>query len=281
MLEFYNTRTGQNSFALERLSMQQGFGISKNQQMQQILALIEKVAYTDMNLIIIGEQGTGKEWLARVIHHSSPRAYKPFWPVDCDSIAEDTIEQELFGYEAISQNGIILNRGAFEDANEGTLLLNHIEDLPQGTQRKIARTLEYKTIHRVGSEQPISIDTRVIVTLRESAEVLMRKGKLQKDMFFRISPVILELPPLRQRREDIPLLIEKFISELSAGKKIFLEGITPAALELCLAYDWPGNIRNLRNAIEYASVMSSDAFIRPENLPSYLQTKRLFPVRSH
>jgi DNA-binding NtrC family response regulator len=264
--------------------MHQTFGISKNMHMQEILKMLEKVSLIDVNLIISGEQGTGKEWLAHAIHHSSSRAFKPFWPIDCDSIATDEFEKELFGYEAISRNGITINRGAFEDASQGTLLLNHIENLPHGIQRKITRTLEYKTIHRVGDERAIPIDVRVIVTLGEQSDDLIRKGKLQKDVFFRISPIVIELPPLRNRREDIPLLIEKFIAELAPRQRNSIEGITPAALELCLAYDWPGNIRNLRNAIEYALVMSSDSFIRPENLPEYLQdnhAKKLFSLSSH
>jgi two-component system, NtrC family, response regulator HydG len=254
----------------ERNMKEQTFGTSKNIPMQEILKLIEKISLKDVNLILVGEQGTGKEWLARAIHQSSTRAQRPFWPIDCDSISPDSIEKELFGYEAISQNGIIINRGAFEDASGGTLLLNHIECLPQSIQKKLARTLEYKTIHRVGDERAIPIDLRVIVSLGQQSDSLIRKGKLEKDMFFRISPIVIELPSLRHRREDIPLLIEKFIVEMQLRQRKPLEGITPAALELCLAYDWPGNIRNLRSAIEYASIMSSSSFIQPVDLPDYL-----------
>jgi two-component system, NtrC family, response regulator HydG len=250
--------------------MQQFFGISKNTHMQEILKMIEKIAPLDVNLILIGERGTGKEWTARAIHQASLRVHKSFWPIDCDSISTDNFEKELFGFESISREGVKINRGAFEDASGGTLLLNHIESLPHEIQRKLARAIEYKTIHRVGDERTIPIDVRVIVTLGEQSDDLIRKGKLQKDMFFRISPIVIELPPLRNRREDIPSLIERFISEMPQRRHHSVEGITPAALELCLAHNWPGNIRNLRNAIEYASVLCPGSFIRPEDLPEYL-----------
>ncbi len=257
--------------------MTNGVFVSESPAMAAVIQTVEKVSSMDLSLLIVGEQGTGKEWIARHIHETSSRARKPFWAVDCDSNSPENIEKEIFGYEAISRDGLVISRGAFEEAQGGTLLLNHFESLEASLQKKIARALEYKTLHRVGGEEVVSIDVRIIATLRQQADRLGRNGNQIEDVFSRISPIVIELPPLRKRTEDIPLLIQKFITEMQVHRQTTVGGISAEALGLCLRHQWPGNIRNLRNAIEYASVMCTGTLIQPQDLPDYLaphQTKK-------
>jgi len=239
--------------------------------MQEVFQTLEKIAPSDLSFVIVGEHGTGKEWIARAIHRMSTRQLGPFWPVDCASFSPENIEKELFGNETMTREGISLNRGAFEDASGGTLLLNEIESLPHTVQLKVARALEYQTIRRAGDERDVHINVRVIATMTESPEALLNKGKLMKEVFYRLSPIVLELPPLRERREDIPLLIETILADLHTRHNSTVLGISPQALHACLEHDWPGNIRNLRNAVEYASVMCSGQFIQPQDLPQYVR----------
>ncbi len=250
--------------------MERFFGTANSPAMQEIFRTLEKIAPSDLSFVIVGEHGTGKEWIARTIHQMSGRHRGPFWPVDCSSLMPENIEKEIFGYEAVTREGISLNRGAFEDASGGTLLLNEIESLPHAIQLKVARALEYQIIRRAGEERDVRINVRVIATMTESPDILLKKGSLMKEVFYRLSPIVLELPPLRERREDIPILIETILTDLHSRNNSSVLGITPQALHLCLEHDWPGNIRNLRNAVEYASVMCTGKFIQPEDLPRYL-----------
>lgn len=250
--------------------MKNGFERSYNEAMQGVIRTAEKVAASDLSIVIVGEHGTGKEWLARAIHRLSPRSNSSFYPVDCAALPLEELERELFGAESLLRDGISIQRGAFEEADSGTLFLNEIGSLPHSIQMKVSRVLEYKVIHRVGNERPIYLNTRVIASLSERADKLLSTGSLEKDMFFRISPIIIEIPPLRERREDIPLLIEKFLLESQDHHEKQVAGITPEALHLCMEYNWPGNVRQLKNAVEYAIIMSSGSLILPEDLPNYM-----------
>lgn len=254
--------------------MQDILGISNNKSMQEVFRAINRIAPSDLSVLIKGEHGTGKEWAARAIHQLSSRSKGPFWPFDCASMPLDTIEKELFGYEAITREGIVIERGAFEDASGGTLLLNEIDSLPTAVQLKIARALDYQNISRVGGDQIVPIDVRIIATLSQETDLSTSEGDLRKDMFFRLCRLNLELPPLRERREDIPLLVDKFLQELRVPHGKTSPGISKEALDLCLSYDWPGNVLHLKNAIEYASVMCPSGVIRLEDLPSYLREDR-------
>ena len=250
--------------------MKKVFERSYNDTMQNVIRTAEKVASSELSVMIIGEHGTGKEWLARAIHRMSARANDTFYPVDCAALPANELEQELFGTESLLHNGISIQRGAFEEAGGGTLFLNEVGSLPTSLQMKISRALEYKVIHRIGDDRSISLNTRVIASLSENAEKLISDGTLQKDMFYRISPIIIEIPSLRERREDIPLLIEKFLLESQDQNREIVLGITPEALHYCLEYHWPGNVRQLKNAIEYAGIMCSSQWIQPDDLPNYL-----------
>jgi len=254
--------------------MQDILGISNNKAMQEVLRAINRIATSDLSVLIQGEHGTGKEWAARAIHELSPRSKGPFWPFDCASMPLDAIEKELFGYEAITREGIVLNRGAFEDATGGTLLLNEVDSLPTAVQLRISRALDYRNISRVGSDQIVKIDVRIIATLSHETDRTMNQGDLRKDMFFRLCRLNLAIPPLRERREDIPLLIDRFLGALRMSNGNTPKGISKEALDLCLSHEWPGNVLQLKNAIEYASVMGSGVAIRPEDLPSYLKEDR-------
>jgi DNA-binding NtrC family response regulator len=249
-------------------------GITNNETMKEVLQSIRRFASSDVSVLITGEHGTGKEWAAHMIHHLSRRSRGPFWPFDCAAIPSEDIERELFGYEALTKDGVVIKRGALEDAFGGTVLLNEIAFLPTAAQMKIARALEYRTIHRLDGVQRVEINVRIISTLSEDQDILVRNGTLLKDIFYRISTIVIELPPLRRRREDIPLLIEKFLAELRSRNGTSVVGITSKALELCLTYDWPGNVRHLKNSIEYACTMCTGELIQPENLPPDLQSHK-------
>ncbi|MGE5314920.1 MAG: sigma 54-interacting transcriptional regulator [Acidobacteriota bacterium] len=249
----------------------QDLDIVRSAAMQEVLRTMERIAASDLSVIIVGEQGTGKEWAARFIHRISSRAHGPFLPFDCGALSAEAMEKELFGYEAVTRDGVIYRRGALEEADGGTLLVNELSSLPLPAQMKMARALEYQTMTRVGGDAIIHIHTRIIGTLSRHPEALMEEGALMKDMYYRISPIVIELPALRDRREDIPLLIRKFLRELRTRYNSPVVGIAPDAAELCQAYNWPGNIRHLKNAIEYAAVMSSGKWIEAEHLPAYLR----------
>jgi DNA-binding NtrC family response regulator len=247
------------------------FDIVRSKSMQEVIRTIELIAASDLRVLIIGEQGTGKEWAAHAIHTLSVRARGPFTPCDCAAISPELMEKELFGYEEVTREGVTLRRGLLEDTEGGTLLINELSSLPPSTQMKIARALEYQTINRIGGDAIIHINVRIIATLSRPANELIAEGALLKDTFYRISPIVIELPALRDRTEDIPALIQKFIGELRARYHSKVIGISKDALEMCAAYRWPGNIRHLKNAIEYAAVMCTGDWIEPKHLPPYVR----------
>jgi DNA-binding NtrC family response regulator len=245
--------------------------IVRSAAMQDVLRTMERVAASDLSVILVGEQGTGKEWAARFMHRISNRSQGPFLPFDCAALSPDVMEKELFGYEAVTRDGVVYRRGALEDGDGGTVLINELASLPSPAQMKMARALEYQTITRVGGDAIIHIHTRIIGTLSRHPEALMDEGMLMKEMYYRISPIVIELPALRERKDDIPLLIRKFLRELRTRYNSGVVDISAEAVELCQAYAWPGNIRHLKNAIEYAAVMCPGKWIEPDHLPAYLK----------
>ena len=251
--------------------MENIFNKTRSAALQDVMRAAHKIAQSDLSVLIVGEHGTGKEWLARMIHQLNHTRTGPFWPFDCAAIPSKDIEKELYGSEELTQNGVIILRGAFEEAEQGTLLLNEIDFLPAAIQMKVSRTVELRTIHRVGNDKTLPIDVRIIATLSQPADSLIAGGTLSKDMFYRISPVVLELPPLRQHKEDIPLFIEKFLADLLVHNKSTIKGVSQKAMQICLEYDWPGNVRHLKNALEYAFIMCTESLIQPEHFPAYLR----------
>lgn len=235
-----------------------------------MLLAAENVATTDLPVLVLGEQGTGKERLAHMIHQLSPRSTKLFHTVDCAAFPVEQQERELFGCEIITWQGVDIQKGAFELANDGTLLLDELQALGLPLQMRILRSLELGQIYRIGSEAPVPIRTRMIatITLERSAKTADRAK--YEEVFRRLGPIVIELPPLRERREDIPDLVRMFVEDARRRSNVPVEGVSDDAIELCVRYDWPGNIRHLKNAVEYACVMSQGGKIFPAHFPGYL-----------
>jgi transcriptional regulator with PAS, ATPase and Fis domain len=245
------------------------YGIrGRSPTMQDLYELIDNVAQTESPVMIHGESGTGKELVARAVHEAGQRSKKPFIKVNCAALNENLLESELFGHTKGAYTGADRTRiGRFEAAHGGTIFLDEIGDIPLATQVKLLRVLEEKEIERVGDHTPIKIDVRIISATNKNLEKLIAKGAFREDLFFRINVFPLNCPPLRDRKEDIPIIVQSFIrsNNKKTGKKIL--GLTPEALEKLTAYRWPGNVRELRNAIEYAFVLCPSGGIGRQHLP--------------
>ncbi len=242
--------------------------LGKTEVMQSLLELIDNVASSEAPVIILGQSGTGKELAARAIHEAGPRREKPFVKVNCAALNENILESELFGHVKGAYTGADRTReGRFEVAHDGTIFLDEIGDLPLSIQVKLLRVLEEKKIEKVGDNRPISINVRIVTATNRDLEALIRKGLFREDLFFRINVFPLHCPPLSERIEDLPILAQHFILQnaVKTGKKIL--GLTPDALVKLSSYSWPGNIRELRNTIEYAFVLCTSGGIGVEHLP--------------
>jgi DNA-binding NtrC family response regulator len=236
--------------------------------------MIARVAPTGATVLITGETGTGKELVARAIHKSSPRAQKPFVPVNCAAFTETLLESELFGHEKGAFTGADrLRQGLFEAAHEGTLFLDEAGEMSQPTQAKLLRVLAEGKIVRVGSTKPRDVDVRVVVATHRDLEDRVRQGTFRQDLYYRLAVVPIALAPLRRRREDIPGLCELFCRQVSRELKMPVRSISPAALEKLKRYDFPGNIRELRNLIERALILSTGSEIGPEDFPLALNVE--------
>ena len=241
------------SLLRKNLQMDSGYHgiIGKSSPMQNLFELVDNVALTDANVMITGESGTGKEMVARAIHESSARSQKPFIKVNCAALNQNLLESELFGHTKGAYTGADVTRiGRFEAAHGGTIFLDEIGDIPFSTQVKLLRTLEEKEIERVGDHTPIKVDVRVISATNKDLETLIARRQFRDDLYFRINVFPITCPPLHQRIEDIPMIIQNFIRQNNSksGKKIL--GLTPEAMENMTIYYWRGNVRELRNAIE-------------------------------
>jgi PAS domain S-box-containing protein len=237
--------------------------------MQQVFALIENAAQSDAPVIIFGESGTGKELISRAIHEIGVRKEKPFVKVNCASLTETLLESELFGHVRGAYTGAYKDRvGRFEKAHGGDIFLDEIGDLPLSTQVKLLRVLEEKTIERVGASSAIPADVRIISATNRDLLQLVETGAFRKDFYFRINVIPIQLPPLKDRHEDIPLLAESFFRtiKLKSGKPI--EGVGNETMNALMAYSWPGNVRELKSAFEYAFVTCREGVIQPHHLPA-------------
>ena len=240
--------------------------IGRHPRMQEVYKTIGRIAGSDVTVLLRGESGTGKELVARAIHHYSRRAGRPFVAVSCAAIPGTLLESELFGHE----------RGAFTDAKErklgklelahgGTLFLDEIGDMPVDLQTKLLRVLQERTIERVGGQESIRVDVRVLAATNRDLESLMREARFREDLYYRLNVVSLHLPPLRERRRDIPLLVEHFLAK-HAGD-LGDRGVAPEALDRLVGHDWPGNVRELENVVQRAMIMATSGVILPEHLP--------------
>jgi Nif-specific regulatory protein len=242
--------------------------VGESEPMQRIYQLISKVAATDSTVLICGESGTGKELAARAIHTNSRRAMKPFIAVNCAALAESLLESELFGHEKGAFTGALNQRkGRLEAADGGTIFLDEIAELSPGMQTKLLRVLQEREFERVGATRPIKVDIRVIAATNQDLDAAIERGTFRQDLFFRLNVVELNMPALRGRPEDIPMLANYFAAKYADKCNRRVVGISPQAQKLLQTYDWAGNVRELQNAIERAVVMGTTDHILSEDLP--------------
>lgn len=242
--------------------------VGSSPQMHRIISILQQVAPTDSTVLIQGENGTGKELVARAIHQNSRRKSKPFVPLNISALPESILESELFGHEKGSFTGAERRRiGQFEYSNGGTLFLDEVGEMPMNTQIKLLRVLEDGQITRVGTNEPIKVNVRMVAATNADLKEMVAKGTFRKDLFYRLNVINIVLPPLRERRNDIPLLMDHFLKEMLARHNKQATGLSKAAQGALLAYDWPGNIRQLRNTIERMVVVDLDGLLDVDDLP--------------
>ena len=241
-----------------------------------VYRLVARVAPTKSTVLIQGETGTGKELIARAIHHHSLRAGRPFVAIDCSALAESLLESELFGHVKGAFTGAVTEkRGLFEAAHEGTCFLDEAGEISPGMQAKLLRVLQEHEVKRVGGTESLKVDVRIIAATNKDLGQQVSEGKFREDLFYRLSVVTLLLPPLRERREDIGPLVEHFLRKNAAANDKPVFHISPEAMQVLMGYDWPGNVRELEHAIEHAVTLTSGAVVLPEDLPPKLSN----PVR--
>jgi transcriptional regulator with GAF, ATPase, and Fis domain len=258
--------------------------VGGSQAMRKVFQLIRRVAPTDSTVLIEGESGTGKELVARAIHRNSPRAERPFVAINCAAIPDTLLESELFGHEKGAFTGASgLKKGKLELAEGGTLFLDEISELASGLQAKLLRVLQEREFERVGSAHPIKLDIRVVAATNKSLAELAKTGAFRKDLYHRLNVVALTMPALRDRREDIPALTEHFIAKASRKCKMRPKPLSAEARACLMNYDWPGNIRELENAVERALVLGSTNTVLPDDLPeAIVETgSSAFPLKAH
>ena len=263
----------ENRVLREQLRTRPGFAglIGLSPKMQRVYRLVEKVSQHTYPVLILGESGTGKELVARSIHFSGPRRNRPFVPVDCSALVPTLIESELFGYVKGAFTGAMHSKqGLMEAADSGTLFLDEIGDLPVDLQAKLLRALQEKEIKPVGSTDRVPISTRVIAATNRDLETAVRQGSFRQDLFFRLNVVQIKLPPLRERKSDIPLLVSSFLEKF-ADEDGSVRTISEDAMARLIAYDWPGNVRELENVIERAVALGSGPILQLCDLPTQLQ----------
>jgi transcriptional regulator with PAS, ATPase and Fis domain len=244
--------------------------VGSSPQMLKVYKFIQEVAKKKINVLITGETGTGKELVARAIHDQSYRQNKPFIPINCAGIPITLLESELFGHEKGAFTGAISRKkGAFEQADGGTLFLDEIGDMNHSTQSKILRAIETGEFTRVGGEKIIKVDVRIIAATNKDIWKEVQKNNFRKDLYYRLNVAYLDLPPLRERKEDIPILVEHFIRMFNERCKRSIKGIEPKALKVLMEYEWDGNVRELKNLIERIVSSNNIEMIRVEDLPAH------------
>jgi DNA-binding NtrC family response regulator len=248
--------------------------VGRSPQMLQVYKTIARVAESRSTILISGESGTGKELIARAIHFNSPRASRPFVAVDCSSLAETLLESELFGHVRGAFTGAVAaKKGLFEEADSGTCFLDEIGDISLAMQAKLLRVLQEHEIKRVGGTETVKIDVRIVAATNKNLEELVAEKKFREDLFYRLNVVSLQIPPLRERPEDVPLLADHFLRKYAAQNNKPVCRISPDAMEFLIRYRWPGNVRELENVIERAATLSSSSLILFEDLPRRLQVE--------
>jgi two-component system response regulator AtoC len=263
---------------LERLSEQLASGrrrgrlLGSSRAMEEVFTLIDRVGPTDSTVLILGESGTGKELIAEAIHELSTRQGKPFVKLNCAAIPETLLESELFGHEKGAFTGALARKpGKFEQADGGTLLLDEIGDMPLSTQAKILRALQERELQRVGGTQTITVDVRILASTNKDLEKAVREGTFRDDLYFRLNVVTINVPPLRERRDEIPELADHFLAEGNSRLHRSIQRLAPDTLAALMEYGWPGNVRELRNVIERAAVVNDGDVLQVSSLPVALR----------
>lgn len=268
----------ENIYLREQLNERYKFNniLGKSDVMQDIFRLIEKVAPTDSTILIRGESGTGKELIARAIHHHSLRRNEKFIAVDCGALPETLFESELFGHVKGSFTGaVVTKRGLLEVANNGTFFLDEVGDLSIGIQSKLLRVLQEKEFRQVGGIKNIKVDVRVIAATNKNLEKMIESGNFREDLFYRVNIVPIYLPSLRERKDDIPLLVNHFLESYNKKRKKNIKGVSSDAMNILMDFQWPGNVRELEHTIERLVIMSEGDIIEAEKLPIQLTGKRV------
>ncbi len=250
--------------------------VGKCKKMHQLFELISKIAPTSSTVLIRGESGTGKELIARAIHYNSPRKKAPFVPVNCAALPESLLEAELFGHEkGAFTDATYKKEGMFEVANRGTIFLDEISDMTLRMQAKILRVIQERSFTRVGGTKPIQVDVRILAATNRDLEKMIKEGSFREDLYYRLNVVGIFVPPLRDRKEDIPLLAWHFLKKYNQihGKKV--KNISPRVMERLLSYSWPGNVRELENVMERAVILSGREILTLEDLSPHFQKARI------
>ncbi len=246
--------------------------VGKSSKMHSIYKLAENVARTDATILIEGESGTGKELLAQAIHQKSARNDRPLIVANCAAYAQTLIESELFGHEKGAFTGAIRQKkGRFELAHEGTLFLDEVGEIPKPTQVLLLRVLQGREFERVGGETVIKADVRIIAATNKNLKQEVEMGKFREDLYYRLNTITIVLPPLRERKEDIPLLCRHFLADCRSRMGKVVKGVSPEAMQVLMDHDWPGNVRELRSLVERAFILTQDYIIKPEELPCSIQ----------
>ena len=266
----------ENTYLRKEVKKKYGFSqlIGASQKMQQVFRMIEKVALTDATILILGESGTGKELVARALHFNSRRQAGPFIPINCSALPENLLESELFGHRKGAFTGAVNDKnGLFHDADGGTIFLDEIGTMPATLQSRLLRVLQEKEVRRVGDNTPTYVDVRVLAATNEKLEQLVKEGKFREDLYYRLNVVAIDLPPLRDRKDDIPMLATHFLRDRTHARTGQAFKLSKRAMEALQAHDWPGNVREFQNAIERAVVLSELPLICAADLPPVVAAK--------
>lgn len=249
--------------------------VGKSPTIKKVVTLISKIAPTNSTVLITGETGTGKELIAKSVHNLSKRKDKPFVTINCGAIPDNLIESELFGYKKGAFTGAVQDKkGLFEYSNGGTFFLDEIGEMPMPLQVKLLRVLEEGEVRRVGDNEAFKVDVRIITATNQDLWKLVESGKFREDLFFRINVVQIYIPPLRDRRDDIPVLIRHFLEEYNREYEKNIIGFSDESLSMLMNYFYPGNVRELQNIIQHAVIFSEHNTITPKDLPAYISSSR-------
>jgi len=277
----YNAAVSESVFLRKQLKKKYHFSqiIGSSPKMQEVFKLVERVADTDSTILILGESGTGKELVARALHFNSHRQFAPFVPINCSALPENLLESELFGHRRGAFTGAINDKkGLFQEADGGTIFLDEVSSMPPVLQSRLLRVLQEREVRRVGDNTPIYVNVRVLAATNEPLEKRVKEGAFREDLYYRLNVIPIQLPPLRERLDDIPLLVAHFLQSKTSSRSGNRVQVTRQAMEVLCAYEWPGNVRELENAIERAVTLCEKDLVRISDLPPSILQKVNIPA---